>query len=196
MRFILVLITFYIFLTGVTSWAGTITGLVDFLGKPKGQAAVVLEVVTNKIVPPPKEHGVMVQKNQRFIPRVLPVLKGSIVDFPNKDTVFHNAFSLSSENPFYLESYGPGEKPNVKFDKTGKVDVFCNFHSQMEAVILVVDHPYFALTNQKGEFEINNIPAGSYRIKAWATPDHTEEKLLIVEDSNTVIIDFEITKKP
>ena len=52
------------------------------------------------------------------------------------------------------------------------------------------------ILKKKGEFEINNIPAGSYRIKAWATPDYTEEKVLVVEGSNTVIVDFEITKKP
>ena len=189
-KLILILILF--FLTGEMAWAGTITGRVTFLGNPKNQAAVHLEGITEPGVLP-KKHAVVVQKNQVFIPEVLPVYKGTTVDFPNRDTVYHNAFSISEVNPFLLEKYGPGENPKVKFNKIGKVDIFCNFHSQMHGVILVLDHPYFSLTTKKGEFEIKNVPEGTYRIKAWANSTFSEENIVTVGQSKAVV-DFNITK--
>ena len=178
------------------SGAGTIIGTVTFFGKAKKEAAVHLEGVAVK-----ENSGsgvykkaVMIQKKQLFIPEVLPVFKGTTVNFPNKDTVFHNAFSMSPGNIFDLGTYGPGKNPNVTFKTPGKVDIFCNMHHQMHAIALVFQHPFFTLTSKKGEYVIQGVPAGTYTIKAWPGSTIVEEQTVIVGVSETVTVDFNIEK--
>ena len=170
-------------------WGGSITGTVTLFGRSKAQAALHLEGVEGN-VNSLQQHDVIVQKGQLFIPAVLPVARGTRVDFPNKDTVFHNAFSLSPGNAFDLGTYRPGKNPHVHFKTPGKVDIFCNMHEQMHAIILVLNHPYFTLTSKKGGYEIKDVPAGTYLIRAWVSPSKSEEKKVSVSDSNTTNLDF------
>lgn len=174
-----------------SSWAGTIEGTVSLFGKARMNAAVHL-VGIMKNVSPPEKHPVMVQKAQLFIPAVLPVIRGSTVDFPNKDTVFHHLASLSKVNAFNFGRYAPGKTVKVRFKKAGRVDIFCNVHQQMHSIVLVLKHPYYTLTSKKGIYEINDVPEGKYRIKAWASPARFKEMNVVVSSSNPVRVDFEI----
>ena len=192
--------SFLVFLIGMLlaapGWAITLTGEVTFDGKARKDAAVHLEGVSGGHVTPPGKHAVVVQKRQLFIPSVLPVVQGTVVDFPNKDTVFHSAFSLSEGNQFDLGTYGPGKNPNVQFDVPGKVDIFCNQHDQMHAVVLVLDHPYFTLTSKKGTYAIRDVPKGTYRVKAWVRPGISKEKTVTIGEMDKVILDFKLTSHP
>jgi plastocyanin len=107
------------------------------------------------------------QEGQAFVPHVLPVPKGSIVAFPNTDPVFHNVFSLSRAASFDLGRYPRGESKSVRFDTPGIVKVFCHIHSDMSAVILVLDNSYFATPDSSGAFHIDGIPPGEYRATGW-----------------------------
>jgi len=109
----------------------------------------------------------MRQDGQAFVPHVLPVMKGSIVAFPNTDPVFHNVFSLSRVASFDLGRYPRGEAKSVRFDTPGIVKVFCHIHSDMSAVVLVLDNPFFSTPDGAGDFRIDGIPAGEYRAVAW-----------------------------
>ena len=126
------------------------------------------------------------------MPSVLPVTLGSIVDFPNKDTVFHHLASLSKGNVFNFGRYAPGKTAKVQFDKPGRVDIFCKVHKQMYSVVLVLKHPYFTLSSKKGSYEINDVPEGRYKIKAWASPTRFKEMNVVVSSSDPVKVDFEI----
>ncbi|MEE9166788.1 MAG: carboxypeptidase regulatory-like domain-containing protein [Candidatus Neomarinimicrobiota bacterium] len=117
--------------------------------------------------PLPRKNPTISQKNRTFIPRILPVMKGTTVDFPNDDTIFHNIFSLSKTKPFDLDIYPPGELKSVTFPRIGWVKVYCNIHSKMNAHIIVVDNPFFALTDKKGLFVISGIPDGEYTLRTW-----------------------------
>lgn len=109
----------------------------------------------------------MEQVGERFVPHVLPVLKGSRVAFPNGDPIFHNVFSLSRTQSFDLGRYPKGASKSVRFEKPGIAQVFCHIHSDMSAVILVLDTPYFVVPDPDGHFELDNLPAGEYRLVAW-----------------------------
>src|SRR5262249_29575176 len=102
------------------------------------------------------------QKLRPFQPRVLPVVVGTPVEFPNEDTIFHNVFSLSKTKPFDLGTYEPGHTASVSMDRTGLVKVYCNIHPDMSASIVVLANPWFALTDRGGRFVICNAPAGEY----------------------------------
>ena len=109
----------------------------------------------------------MLQKDKTFSPHVLAVEAGSVVDFPNADPIFHNAFSSYSGQVFDIGLYPPGTTRSLRFAREGVVRVFCNIHSSMSAVIVVLDSPYFATTKRDGAFEISDVPPGDYQLNVF-----------------------------
>jgi hypothetical protein len=107
------------------------------------------------------------QQHETFVPHVVAITRGSTVDFPNDDSIFHNVFSLSGAANFNLGRYPKGQSRPWKFTKAGIVKVFCDIHSHMSATILVLDHPYFTVPEIDGTFELSNVPAGQYTIVGW-----------------------------
>ena len=111
--------------------------------------------------------AVVAQKMKMFTPHVSAITAGSAVEFPNQDPIFHNAFSGYSGQVFDVGLYPPGRSRTVVFKREGVVRVFCNIHSQMSAVIVVVKTPYFAVSDASGSFEIPDVPAGEYRLHVY-----------------------------
>ena len=107
------------------------------------------------------------QRNESFTPRVVAVTVGSEVEFPNDDGIYHNVFSLSRVNSFNLGRYPRGHTRRVRFDKPGVVKVFCEIHSHMSATVMVFNHPWFAVPDEEGRFELPPVPAGDRQITAW-----------------------------
>lgn len=106
----------------------------------------------------------ILQKNKRFSPHILAVPAGTVVDFPNMDPIFHNAFSNFDGKVFDIGLYAPGTSRGVRLDRPGVVRVFCNIHPTMSAVIAVLPSPYFASSDRDGRFQILNVPAGEYTL--------------------------------
>jgi plastocyanin len=151
---------------------------------------------------------VMDQRNLEFVPHILPVLVGSAVEFPNDDKVEHNVFSLSRTKQFNLGSYKEGESRTVVFDKPGIVELRCDVHAEMAAYILVLNNPYFALTDEKGRFEIpdssylnrigltgtENLPPGKYLVKSWHEKLKTESQAVVVPENGDVTIQLDLSR--
>ncbi|MGA2037847.1 MAG: hypothetical protein ABSH42_01115 [Bryobacteraceae bacterium] len=110
--------------------------------------------------PPAPLHVRMLQKDKMFQPHLLIVTVGSTVDFPNLDPVFHNAFSNYDGQLFDVGLYPPGSTRSIRFSRSGIVRVFCNIHSSMSAVIVVLNTPLFSITKADGRFEIAGVPEG------------------------------------
>lgn len=132
---------------------------------------------------PPEENAVVDQVNKRFIPKVLPILVGTTVDFPNNDTIFHNVFSLSRAKKFDLGIYKQRSSKSVTFDQTGLIKVYCNIHPQMIAYILVLANPYFTVTDQDGHFIFSNAPLGKVTVRTWnpRSRRHPERKIVVTD---------------
>lgn len=113
-------------------------------------------------------HATLVQKNKTFSPHVLVVPPGSTVDFPNHDPFFHNVFSLFEGKKFDLGLYESGASRSVKFDRTGVSYIFCNIHPQMNAIVISLDTPYYAIVGSSGEARIANVKPGEYLMQVWA----------------------------
>jgi len=139
-----------------------------------------LKVVTKKVA----QHKAM------FDPHVLPVVKGTTVDWPNEDDIFHNVFSYSETRPFDLGLYKGSDPKPVTFDTPGRVDVFCSIHASMNCVVLVLENPYFASTDGKGNYVIKNVPAGAYKIKAWHERLPSQRQEITVPETGEVNLDF------
>jgi plastocyanin len=109
----------------------------------------------------------LVQRNKSFEPHVLVVPVGSEVEFPNRDPFFHNVFSLFEGKRFDLGLYEAGSTRNVVFDKPGISYIFCNIHSEMSAVVVALNTPYYGISDQRGRVAIPHVPPGRYTLRIW-----------------------------
>lgn len=140
----------------------------------------------------PDAHAPMRQDDERFLPHVLPVLRGTTVDFPNADDVFHNVFSLSSARTFDLGRYPKGSAKAVTFENSGVVQVFCHIHSDMSAVILVLDNPNFTVPTSAGRYAIEDVPPGEYTVIGWHERIKPVTRTVRVVAGETTKLDFNI----
>jgi plastocyanin len=148
--------------------------------------------------PAPVKIETVRQKDATFIPHVLPIMVGAVVEWPNEDNIFHNVFSKSDVNQFDLDLYKKGDpaKKSPPFDKPGEVDVFCSIHARMSCVILVLENPYFAKSDAKGHYTIANVPPGHYTVVAWQErlPNDTRE-IVVPESGDLAGINFTLGVK-
>ena len=119
------------------------------------------------VVPASVGRAHMVQKNKTFTPHILAIAVGTVVDFPNFDPIFHNAFSNYNGQIFDIGLYPPGTTKSLAFRREGVVRVFCNIHPATSAVIVVLKSPYFATSATNGAFQIENVRPGSYRMHVF-----------------------------
>ena len=115
----------------------------------------------------PLSRAVVDQRDKTFQPHVSVVTRGTMVRFPNDDSVFHNVFAFFQAKKFDLGMYPRGASKSVTFDKPGLVILLCNVHSDMSAYIMVVDTPYYAVADAQGRFRLPDVPPGTYTLHAW-----------------------------
>jgi plastocyanin len=134
----------------------------------------------------------MSQKDLTFLPALLPVQLGTKVEFPNLDDTYHNIFSFSPAKRFDLGRYRSDEVPipSVIFDAPGLVTVRCDIHEHMRALILVLDTPYFVISDAEGRYRLKDIPAGRYTLKAWLSSKTTLERPVQVTGRSTLEVNF------
>jgi plastocyanin len=168
--------------------AASITGKINFVTK-RGQNPVATETLI-RLDPitaraPKRAPGTfqIVTRNKMLIPHVLAIPAGSTVVFPNDDPISHNLFSLSSPNAFDLGLYRRGAGKSQKFDSAGVVNVYCNVHPNMSAVIHILSTPYFGFADTAGNFAIADVPAGKYRLIAWNEQAGETESIVEVQSS-------------
>lgn len=117
----------------------------------------------------PTEPVVLDQKGCMYSPHVWGIMQGQTLEVRNSDATLHNIHSLSKVNrQFNLAMPKIVKKKEQVFDKVE--DVFaikCDVHPWMRTWGAVFDHPFFAVTDDQGNFEIKNVPDGTYTLRAW-----------------------------
>jgi plastocyanin len=137
-------------------------------GAPVANAAVLLESAGSGPRRRERQNATMEQRDRHFLPELLVVGTGTLVDFPNNDTVRHQVYSFSPARPFQLSLYAGSAHPPIAFDKPGLVVLGCNIHDEMIGYILVTDSPYYAQTDARGSAQLGDVATGSYRLRIWA----------------------------
>jgi plastocyanin len=132
------------------------------------------------------------QKGCWFRPRVLGIQTGQVLSVVNSDPVTHNIHPMAEINREWNHSQGAGDEPLArKFLKPEiMIRVKCNIHSWMHAFIGVLDHPYFAVSDDTGTFTIPNLPPGDYTIEAWHEKLGTQDQKITVSPSGKATADF------
>jgi len=183
-------------------YQGHITGNVTVFQKKvfgklekKNDMSGVLVYITGFKSEAPGEIPDLVQKNITFYPKVLPIVVGQKVRFPNKDDIYHNVFSISHANCFDLGQY-KGTEPlkTVLFEKPGLVSVFCNIHPQMITYVVVLENKAYAMTDKDGTFLIRDIPPGAHKINAWLPNAKRTTKEVLIKPGQRSVIKLEISE--
>lgn len=175
--------------------AGTITGTVT--AKPEKVAAnavVYVETVEDSTFKPPAEPAVMDQRNLEFVPHVLPVVAGTTVEFRNSDNVSHNVFSPDKcAGELNLGTWPPGKSKQYTFKSAGcTATILCIVHPNMEAYVVVLQNPYFAVTGSDGSFAIAGVPPGKYTLGIWSEKLKAKPVGITVPKTGTIKVDFSL----
>jgi plastocyanin len=196
---------------GVASIAPVLTGtrarirVYDEPGTPPpkrerdGQALANVVIYLNAApalrgVTPPIVHATAAlhQRDETFVPHVLPVVVGTTVEFTNDDPLFHDVFSLSSVRAFDLQRFPQGTSRTVAFSKPGVVEVFCHIHADMSAYILVLGNAFFVSPDSSGHFALDGVPPGDYQLVAWYERSHPVVTRVHVDAGRTTRQDVRI----
>jgi hypothetical protein len=163
-----------------------------------GHSVVYLEPVD---APPPAPFVAPSELRQhaaRFRPDFLVVAVGQPVSMPNDDTIFHNVFSYSRPNDFDLGLYRAGESRTLQFEHAGPVRLYCSIHERMNGLIFVTPTRLFALPSpSSGDFRIERIPPGRYRVRVWSErlPELARELSVAAGEQARIVLAFDASAR-
>ena len=136
------------------------------------------------------------QRGKQFVPNWAVIRRGTTVNFPNDDNIYHNVFSRTKGSNFDLGLYRRGESSKShRFLKTGPVDVYCNIHPKMAARILVVPNGHFTKVESDGSFVLDKVPVGSRTIAAWSPGSKLATMKIQVNDSKTTEVLLKLNQR-
>ena len=140
----------------------------------------------------------MVQMDQQqcvYVPRVVVVPVGGTVEFLNTDRLLHNLHSASTKNPTFNRTQPRGRTIPVVFKKPEIIRVDCDLHPWMRAWVVVAEHPFYAVTNDQGEFVLDNVPPGKYTLQLWQESLGAVTQDVTVQDEAITAVTVEMSKK-
>ncbi len=157
-------------MAGFVGWAAAQPAQIevrDPQGAPLAQAVVYLESPAAQRRVQPLTQQRITQAQRTFVPAVLPVTRGTQVEFPNEDTVRHHVYSFSPAKRFELKLYVGTPPEPILFDRPGVVVLGCNIHDEMVAWVVVLDTPHFGMTDATGRVQLEGVPPGEYQLRVW-----------------------------
>ena len=177
---------------GLASGAGGISGSVHTRGvKNPTDVIVYIEKVEGKFqlpkAPPPID-----QIKRTYVPHVLAVLAGSEIEFRNSDNDLHNIHARQGGRKIF--NFGIPFQATVRktLAKEGLVTLLCDVHPEMSAFIVVTQNPFFAKVDEKGNYSIENVPPGTYSLKAWHEKAKADGKEVKVSEGSNARVDIEL----
>ncbi len=171
---------------------GIVQGTVTLAGGRSAANVVVSLAAPGLTVSPPRAPVEMDQKRFLFVPHVLPVVKGTTVRFLNNDKEDHNVYS--PQGGYNLGTWPPGQARDQVFDKPGVYTQLCRIHPDMEAFIVVLDTPYFAVTDENGHYAIRNAPPGEYTLTTWGKRLKPFERPVTIKTETPITIDLTLER--
>jgi plastocyanin len=136
------------------------------------------------------------QKGCEYKPHVVFVTPGNDLKILNSDGILHNIHTYSKKNP-PVNIAQPKFKKEVsaKFAQPEVVDVKCDAHGWMHGTIVVLDHPYYTATDDKGSFKLTDVPPGEYTVKVWHAKLGEASEKVKVEAGKEAKVAFKLTAK-
>jgi plastocyanin len=181
----------------VSGAAASITGTVKATGLSSNADAIVYIQQVPGAVKPPAKPVTMDQGKMRFTPHVLPIVSGTTVSFLNSEPLQHNVFSPDNEK-YNLGTWPQGQTKDYAFTKCTKFPCvytqLCRIHPEMEAFIVVLQNPFFAVSDKDGHYEVDDIPPGQYTVGVWHPKLKGPAKPVTVAAGKPVTVDFALSR--
>jgi plastocyanin len=162
----------------------------------------IRNVVVSLLTPPPNARwsaAPPVQTDQKqcvFVPRVVVVPAGGTVEFLNSDRLLHNLHSASTDNPIFNRTQPKGRTIPIAFRRPETIRIDCDLHPWMRAWVVVAEHPFYAVTNDRGEFTLENVPPSTYTLQVWHESLGVVKKDVAVSDGDGVtMVTVEMVRK-
>jgi plastocyanin len=168
------------------------------LSPERGVRNVVVSLQNPPPVAKPSEAPPPVQIDQKqcvFVPRVVVVPAGGTVEFLSSDRLLHNIHSVTKENPSFNRTQPKGRTISVVFKKPEIVRIDCDLHSWMRAWVVVTEHPFYAISNERGEFVLENVPAGKYTLQFWQETLGTVTRDVTVAETGVTTVTVVMAKR-
>jgi plastocyanin len=173
-----------------TAFPAGIKGIVKNYDGGLEEAVVYIEKIEGKTFSPPTKPATLDQVDLTFVPHILPILVGTTVIFPNSDATRHNVFSPSKAKKIDLGTYSPGSSKTVLFDKPGVFPILCHVHPEMSSFIIVIETPYFDVSNSLGNYYINDVPPGKYKLTVWHETEKAKSQMIEVVAGKDKTVNF------
>jgi plastocyanin len=143
--------------------------------------------------PTPTEAVTLDQHGCQYHPHIFGIQVGQPLKVLNSDGTLHNIHALPHKNPeFNIGQPFKGMETVKKFENAEvPVHFKCDVHKWMGAYCGVFTHPFFAVTDDQGNFEIKNVPPGNYVIEAWQEKYGTQDQNVTITDGESKSVDFD-----
>jgi hypothetical protein len=162
-------------------------------GKTLGNVFVyVKDGLGNYVFDTPTDPVVLDQKGCRYIPHVFGVRVNQPVEIVNSDPTLHNIHATPKANAEFNNGQPiQGMKMTHTFTSPEVMVPFkCDVHGWMNSYVGVMNHPYFAVTNADGSFELTSLPPGTYTIEAWHERLGTQTQTVTIAANETGQVTF------
>ena len=148
----------------------------------------------------PTSEVILERQNCRFVPRMLAVRVNQPIIMRNSDRTHHNTHPTPRLNKEWNRTQPPGAEPlRDTFTRPEVLIPFkCNQHPWERAYVAVMDHPFFAISDGFGNYEISGLPHGTYTLVAWHEDlgEQEMELTLVAGESRRVDFTFDGARKP
>ena len=149
---------------------------------------VYVKTVEKGEFPVPEEPAVLDQKGCMYQPRVLGIRVGQTLHIKNSDALTHNVRSYARRNrAFNIGQPGPGTREKKFRRPETAVKVQCDIHPWMAAYLFVMEHPFFAVSDESGSFKISGLAPGKHTLVAWHETLGKQQAEIDVTDGATKV---------
>jgi plastocyanin len=170
--------------------------LVSEKGGIQNAVVSLLKIPTGMAINSSESTLQMDQQKCVFIPHVLIVPANTEFSVLSSDPVLHNFHAIGKHNKEInvMQTKTRRRQLPVTFSEPDIIEVICDVHSWMKAWIIVAEHPYYTLTDEEGQFRLENVPEGSYRIKAWHEQLGEQIQEITAKVNQSTNTDFEFSQ--
>lgn len=165
--------------------------LISKEGRLKNVVITVEGIQQGKSWPPSRPR--LVNRGGRFIPHVQVARQGSSLQIVNRDPVLHNTHGFQGGRSMFnvaLPRYRRDRPVLQPLAEAGVLEVMCDVHDWMNGWVVVLAHPYFAVTGKDGTYSITHIPPGTYTVTAWHEKLGKQEGQIAIPSQGKARLDF------
>src|SRR5438093_8567435 len=142
--------------------------IVNQVGAVRNAVVIVEGVKRGKAMPAAAQNAEIDQNKCEYSPHVQVIAVNTGIALRYSDPILHNIQFFQGDNSlFNIAQPVQGQMNKRKIEKAGSLYVECAVHGWMQANVMVVDNPYYAVTDENGKFAITDLPPGKYQIKIW-----------------------------